>query len=227
MKLILRDRNQEMADAWKSVFRGVPDVEIGVGDIFDVPADAIVSPANSSGWMNGGIDLAYSKRFGWQLQDRLQKLLYQKHDGELPVGEAVYIPVEVDSEPYKWLISAPTMHVPMTITGSINAYLAMRAILRLVKRFNENALVAAHNESIRSEKNVIPEYIESVLCPGLGTAIGRMPYNIAAFQMREAYRVVFENQPHSFHDIAGSVCWHDALRRGLPYREPDSVFGES
>ena len=30
-------------------------------------ADAIVSPANSFGFMDGGIDMVYSKRFGWQM----------------------------------------------------------------------------------------------------------------------------------------------------------------
>lgn len=227
MKLILRDRNQDMIDAWKVHFKNMPDVEIGCGDIFDVAADALVSPANSFGFMNGGIDLAYSKRFGWQLQNTLQKYLYDNHDGELPVGEACYIPIGVPSEPYKYLISAPTMRVPVDINGTVNAYLAMRAILRLVKRFNERALRQAEYDSIRSEKNVPAELIGSVLCPGLGTAIGRLPYNVAAYQMREAYRVVMENQPHSFHDIAGSYCYHDAMRRGLPYREAEALFGES
>ncbi len=220
MKLILRDRNQEMVDAWKSHFRGLTDVEVGLGDIFDVPADAIVSPANSFGFMNGGIDLAYSKRFGWQLMHTLQDYLKNNLGGELPVGEAVYVPIGIESEPYKYLISAPTMRVPMTITGSVNAYLAMRAVLRLVGHYNKRQVAHAAHESIRGETPVKAELIESVLCPGLGTAIGRLPYDVAAYQMREAYRVVVEGQPHDFRDIAGTVCYHDAMRRGLPYREP-------
>jgi O-acetyl-ADP-ribose deacetylase (regulator of RNase III) len=227
MKLILRDRNQGMIDAWKVHFKNLPEVEIGCGDIFDTPADAIVSPANSFGFMNGGIDLAYSKRFGWQLQNRLQKHLYENHDGELPVGEATMIPIEVPTESYKYLISAPTMRVPTDIDGTVNAYLAMRAILRLVKHFNQKNLRQAEYDSIRSGKTIIPEAINSVICPGLGTAIGRLPYNVAAYQMREAYRVVMENQPHDFHDIAGSYCYHDAMRRGLPYREQEALFGEA
>jgi methionine synthase I (cobalamin-dependent) len=119
------------------------------------------------------------------------------------------------------------MRVPTNIDGTVNAYLAMRAILRLVKKFNGRAVELARAETIRWEKPVDPVFIESVLCPGLGTAIGRMPFNIAAYQMREAYRVVMENQPLSFHDIAGSYCYNDAMRRGLPYREPDAVFGEN
>lgn len=217
MKLILRDRNQGMVDAWKVQFRGVPDVEIGRGDIFDIPADAIVSPANSGGWMNGGIDLAYSQKFGWQLQERLQKYLVRFLDGELPVGNALVMTVDeagTDEFGYRFMISAPTMRVPTDINGTVNAYLAMRAILREVRKHNHRA----------AESGDLPP-MNSVLCPGLGTAIGRMPYDIAAFQMREAYRVVTENQPLDFHDIAGLYCHHDAMRRGLPYREPESVFG--
>jgi hypothetical protein len=68
--------------------------------------------------------------------------------------------------------------------------------------------------------------INSVLCPGLGTAIGQMSYDVAAFQMREAYRVVMENQPLDFRDIAGSFCYHDAMRRGLFYCEPEANEGK-
>jgi O-acetyl-ADP-ribose deacetylase (regulator of RNase III) len=227
MKLILRDRNQAMIDAWKVHFKNIPEVEIGCGDIFDVPADAIVSPANSFGFMNGGIDLVYSRRFGLELSERLQKQLASRHDGELPVGEAIFTPINLAHEPYKWLICAPTMRVPTDIDGTVNAYLAMRATLRLVKKYNENAVQHARSETIRWEKEVEPQFITSVLCPGLGTAIGRMPYNVAAFQMREAYRIVIENQPLSFRDIAGSYCYHDAMRRGLPYKEPEAVVGEN
>jgi hypothetical protein len=39
-------------------------------DILTRTADAILSPANSFGFMDGGIDLLYSNFFGWELQDR-------------------------------------------------------------------------------------------------------------------------------------------------------------
>jgi O-acetyl-ADP-ribose deacetylase (regulator of RNase III) len=198
MKLILRDRNPELVEAWQVHFRNLPNVEIGCGDIFDIAAEAIVSPANSFGFMNGGIDGAYAARFGIGLQNRLQQYLLDHHNGELIVGEAVKIPIENDFR-YYWLISAPTMRVPMDISGTVNAYLAMRAVLRLATR----------------------EKMGSVLCPGLGTAIGRMDPMIAAYQMREAYRIVIENQ--SFDWMKGNtseqfqMCFrnHEAMRRGF------------
>ena len=44
-------------------------LQISYGDIFKgaPAADAIVSPANSFGFMDGGIDYAYSDHFGWHM----------------------------------------------------------------------------------------------------------------------------------------------------------------
>ena len=96
MKCYLRDRNAELVQAWAECFADVPEVEASQGDIFDLSADAVISPANSFGFMDGGIDLVYSKRFGWHVQERIQQLLRESHDGELPVGLAVIVPTRRD-----------------------------------------------------------------------------------------------------------------------------------
>jgi O-acetyl-ADP-ribose deacetylase (regulator of RNase III) len=169
MKYLLRDRNSAVVEAWRAAFALAPDVEVSQGDIFDLSADAVVSPANSFGFMDGGIDLVYSRRFGWELQQRLREYLRAEFDGELPVGQAVIIET-LDAE-MPFLISAPTMRVPMDVSGSVNAYLAFRAVIRAAR---------AHNGSGRQP-------IESILCPGLGTAVGRMPPQACARQMHDAY----------------------------------------
>ncbi|WP_210241942.1 MULTISPECIES: hypothetical protein [unclassified Mesorhizobium] len=61
MKLILTAMEPNLADAWAKEFRGVANVQIHRGSIFDVEADALVSPANSYGFMDGGIDAQYSR----------------------------------------------------------------------------------------------------------------------------------------------------------------------
>jgi hypothetical protein len=71
----LRDINAGIVKAWEQAFADVPKVHVSRGDIFELQADAIVSPANSFGFMDGGIDLLYSKYFGWGLQTDLQALL--------------------------------------------------------------------------------------------------------------------------------------------------------
>ncbi len=169
MRFLLRDRNPAVVEAWREQFSRAPDVEVSEGDIFDLTADAIVSPANSFGFMDGGIDLAYSHRFGWSLQRRLQELLRAEYDGELPVGQAVVIETGDASIPN--LVSAPTMRVPMDVSATVNAYLAFRAAIRCVRQRNRSAT----------------SQIRSLLCPGLGTAIGRMSPQACALQMHYAY----------------------------------------
>jgi hypothetical protein len=66
----LRDISTAVTSAWEAAFADAPEVEVSCGDIFGVKADAIVSPANSFGYMDGGIDLVYSRFFGWELESR-------------------------------------------------------------------------------------------------------------------------------------------------------------
>ncbi|XP_067675049.1 uncharacterized protein [Haliotis asinina] len=184
-----RDRNIKMVSAWMEQFEdNKTRIEISHGDIFkDAPsADALVSPANSFGFMDGGIDMAYSLHFGWQMQERLQNIIRAENHGELLVGDAIIMPtfeggakedsmdwsMTNEGKPIKWLISAPTMRVPMNVKGTVNAYLAFRAVILAVQK---------HNEDASKEK------ISTVIMPGLGTAVGRMPESDCAFQMLQAY----------------------------------------
>lgn len=86
----------------------------------------------------------YINHFGWQMQHRLQAFLKQNHDGELPVGLAVIIetlspddnekkfknPEFNEGKLIKYLISTPTMRIPMNVSDTVNAYLAFRAVIR-------------------------------------------------------------------------------------------------
>jgi O-acetyl-ADP-ribose deacetylase (regulator of RNase III) len=167
----LRDIDPQVVAAWRERFVGCTDVTVSEGDIFTHEAvDAIVSPANSFGFMDGGIDLAYSLRFGWALQDRLRARLRDDHHGELPVGQAIVVPTEDAKFPL--LISAPTMRVPMDVSQTVNAFLAFRAVILAVRSHNRTASTP----------------IQSVVCPGLGTAVGRMAPAACARQMHHAYR---------------------------------------
>jgi hypothetical protein len=64
MEIVLTSLDQDLASSWKSVCGDLPGVSVYKGSIFDVKCDAVVSPANSFGFMDGGIDLRYSDRFG-------------------------------------------------------------------------------------------------------------------------------------------------------------------
>jgi O-acetyl-ADP-ribose deacetylase (regulator of RNase III) len=169
LKIHLRDLNPSVCYAWQVAFAGVQDVDIAQEDIFSMRADAVVSPANSFGFMDGGIDLVYVRRFGWQIQNKLQEIICKRFDGELPVGMATIVDTNDPEIPF--LISAPTMRVPENVANTPNAYLAFKAALQAITQHNQPGA----------------RMIESVLCPGLATAIGEMPATVCARQMRRAY----------------------------------------
>jgi O-acetyl-ADP-ribose deacetylase (regulator of RNase III) len=173
LKIFLRDISPDVVAAWREAFAGVEGVDVSQGDIFGLAADAIVSPANSFGYMDGGIDGVYSMRFGWGLSERLRDVLRERYDGELPVGCAVIIETRDPVIPY--LVSAPTMRVPMNVSNTVNAYLAFRASLLAIRDHNRDP----HKPPI-----------ESLLCPGLATFYGCMSPSRSARQMLLAYRLV-------------------------------------
>jgi hypothetical protein len=59
MKLYLVDRSPDLITAWQELFAGLNNVFICEGDILSIAEDTIVSPANSYGFMDGGIDRSY------------------------------------------------------------------------------------------------------------------------------------------------------------------------
>jgi O-acetyl-ADP-ribose deacetylase (regulator of RNase III) len=126
--------------------------------------------------MGGGIDKAIDDFHGGEAQRRVMAAIAEHFLGELPVGTAVV--VELPSRRFPFVVAAPTMRVPGSVAGSINAYLSMRAALVAVLRRN-----AAGHRTIRS-----------LAVPGLGTGVGGIPYADAAEQMRVAHDSVVGGQ---------------------------------
>ena len=85
MKIILSGIETAITDAYERFCGDLEIVEIYKGSILKVNCDAVVSPANSYGFMDGGIDMLYSRYFGWKVQERLQHKIQTKHYGELLV----------------------------------------------------------------------------------------------------------------------------------------------
>lgn len=176
MKIILSAVEKELYNAWTEFCGQLPDVEIYLGSILDLSVDAVVSPANSFGFMDGGIDLLYSHKLGWHVQERLQRIIKDKHHGELLVGQAEIVETDVKQIPF--VISAPTMRVPMILKDTVNPYLAARAVFLLIKHgkfFNGNF-----------KDEPINKFVESVAFPGLATGVGRVGFNTCARQMQKA-----------------------------------------
>jgi len=171
----LIDSKQALCSKWEQVFSDYPEVEVITGDYFQQSADAIVSPANSYGIMDGGLDRAIRNELGFQVEADIQEVILNKYHGEMPIGSAEII--NIDHEKWKYMISAPTMRIPESVAFTLNAYNAFRAILITVNSFNESL-----------PKNPI----KSLVCSGLGTGIGLMTPIRCAGQMRSAYKLMQE-----------------------------------
>src|SRR4051794_17843483 len=85
---------------------------------------------------------------------------------------AIIVPMAARRFPF--LVVAPTMRIPGRVSGTINAYLAMRAALVAVNR---------HHAAGRPR-------IASLAVPGLGTGIGGMAGDESARQMRVAVDMI-------------------------------------
>lgn len=192
--MTLCDRSPEMVQAWKQYFSEDSGIGILNQNILTLPVEALAVPANAFGFTDGGVDLAISHEvFDWGLQDALRALIDRDHDGELLVGQALVLPTS--SARLRYVVVAPTMRVPGDVGDSVNAYLAMRAILRAVE---------AHNRATRA---VPSNQIRSLAVPGLCTGTGKMAPSRAAYQMWTAYRSM----------IMGDLEWTKTLDKQIAH----------
>jgi O-acetyl-ADP-ribose deacetylase (regulator of RNase III) len=191
--LILVDPVPELCDAFRRSFSEIPTVNVVEGKFQDLQDyDCMVSPGNSFGLMDGGVDLAIINYFGLDLMDRVQAHIIQEYRGEQPVGTAFVIATGHSKHAY--LAHAPTMRVPMRIARTDNVYRAMQAMLLAV--WNHNRLSK--------------DQIGLVACPGLGTLTGGVRYDQAANQMAMAY--------NHFLDPPKSISWPYAINRQAAVR---------
>ena len=193
-RIILVDTNAELVEEWRFYFGEFENIEIYHGDIIPVieqhKSAYIVSPANSFGDLQGGIDLVYYNYFGHELEEKLQSVIRETKHGELVVGDSLIL-ADYGMQP---MIFAPTMRVPMNISNTVNVYLAFRAVL---------IAIYDHNFSSNFDR------IETVICPGMGTGIGKISPAICAKQMYKAY-TDFLNPPRHY-DLVQMTREHLAL----------------
>jgi O-acetyl-ADP-ribose deacetylase (regulator of RNase III) len=165
MKLTLVDLNIELVQHWQDAFASFPEVEILCDDILAVAHNCLVSPANSYGYMDGGIDYVYYNYFGPNIQVKVQEAIDRRPEGMLPVGASLVVKTGDQKIPY--LIVAPTMELPGAVSFQ-NCYHAMVAVLRAASKY--------------------PDKIVHVYCPGLATGVGRVEPQYAAEEMASAYQ---------------------------------------
>jgi O-acetyl-ADP-ribose deacetylase (regulator of RNase III) len=182
VKVLLVDINPKIIAAWRSSFEGNPEVEIVHGSMLDQPVSAWVSPTNSAGSMDGGLDLVIKNFLGAKIEHQVKGEIKRRYQGAMPVGHAVCVASE-RVQP-RFLISTPTMvSSNQDISASMNVALACAA-----------AFQAVHFQNTEE-----PGSIRSVALPGLGAQTGRVPAEICADLMWTAYDLFRE---HAFRDFA-------------------------
>lgn len=153
------------------------------------PGTAFVSPANSLGFMDGGVDMTLSRVMFPGVESRVKAAIKRRgrmcdHGPFLVVGEALSVPT--GTEDGVWLISAPTMLLPCEVRGTKNAYRAMYAALREAQRISN-----------------LTDVYTTAMCTG----VGRMDLAEAIGQMQDAYDDVAAGRESRY----GSD-WKDAVR---------------
>ncbi|HJL01840.1 MAG TPA: macro domain-containing protein [Polyangiaceae bacterium LLY-WYZ-15_(1-7)] len=170
IKVVLCDINPKMVAAWRETFEENPEVEIVHGSMLDMQTSAWVSPTNSKGSMDGGLDAVIKNYFGGGIEKRVQAAIADQFHGAMPVGFATCVPTQ--RELPRFLISTPTMvGSSENISDTMNVALACAA-----------AFQAVHQQHARE-----PNSIRSVALPGLGAATGQTPAEICADLMWTAY----------------------------------------
>lgn len=194
----LVDPSRDLVEAWQVHFADCDRVAVVHGRFEEVDAyDCLVSPANSFGLMDGGVDAAITAFFGDQLMARVQERILMEFLGEQPVGTSMVVATGHAEHP--WLAHSPTMRVPMDIRGTDHVYKAMLATIQAVARANELGAGIAH-----------------VVCPGLGTGYGRMSADEAARQMRAAYQTLLQVPAALTWRVAGAKQRQVGVRPGQP-----------
>jgi O-acetyl-ADP-ribose deacetylase (regulator of RNase III) len=202
MKIVIFDRDPEKVSWFNFCMSGMTDVTCVVTEDFaSLSVDAFVSPANSFGYMNGGIDLAYENKWpgiGKLVQDYILRNYVME---EVLVGEGFYIGLPND-EQNRALIVAPTMRIPSRIPP-INVYLATRA-----------AIFEGYQYSAKA-----------IAIPGMGTGSGGVKPAEAGWAMRKAIIAARKNNcdgnirtefPAEWRDIAAE---HLTVSQSMPFQD--------
>ena len=154
MKVLIADHNNSTI---ASIEELNPSFEVELGDPLAFDIDAVVSPANTKGIMNGGYDAVLRRYFGIGIEYMVHQYLEKF---KIDVGQA--IAVKTGHPKVDWLIVSPTVSVSGEgLSGHTSVSYAC----------------AYNSVKVAIEKNV--EYLGMT---GLGTGVGGLDRREAARQ---------------------------------------------
>jgi O-acetyl-ADP-ribose deacetylase (regulator of RNase III) len=189
LKVALTDVNLKVVQAWQSAFADNPEVAISRGSLLDQRVDAWVSPTNSQGRMDGGVDAVIKRHLGAGIQLRVQRAIRDDFGGTLPIGSAVCVPSGAANP--KFLISTPTMTQSVqNVRETLNVALACAAAFQAIHRHNARQ----------------PGAITSVALVGMGAATGKVPPQVCANLMWAGYTLFNDYSFDDYDQLRATVC---------------------
>ncbi|MFF3906385.1 macro domain-containing protein [Streptomyces sp. NPDC001848] len=188
LRVVLTDINTAVVEAWRAAFADTPEIEIRKGSILDEDVDAWVSPTNSRGRMDGGVDAVIKRHLGAGIQLRVQKAIRSQFAGTLPVGSAVCVPSGAVKP--RFLISTPTME-----TSSQNVRETLNVALACAAAF----------QGIHQQNNRAPGSIRSVALVGMGAQTGRVPARVCANLMWTGYTLFNDHSFEDYDDLRSTI----------------------
>ncbi|WP_030275031.1 macro domain-containing protein [Streptomyces sp. NRRL B-24484] len=188
LRVVLTDINTTVVESWRAAFADTPGVEIHRGSILDEQVDAWVTPTNSRGRMDGGVDAVIKRHLGAGIQLRVQRAIRDGFAGRLPVGSAVCVPSGAVNP--RFLISAPTMESSsQNVSQTLNVALACAAAFQAVHRQNAAA----------------PGSIRSVALVGMGAQTGQVPAQVCANLMWTGHTLFNDHCFEDYDDLRSTV----------------------
>jgi O-acetyl-ADP-ribose deacetylase (regulator of RNase III) len=192
------DINPEVIVSLSREFGKLPKEHWGctyrTGDILEHEGGSLVSPSNTIGNMDGGVDLCYAERFPG-LEQRLMQYIGDYRGGRMELGSAIVVPTN-DSR-FPQVVFAPTVVRPGDPASEESVYQAMAAVL---------TAAISHNAGIEMRCVDIPR-IDYLLVPGMGTGYGNLHPAKAACQMAQAYYRISSNLDTILRQVmAENIC---------------------
>ena len=169
--------NSDWVQQIQTKFKDVPRTLAWVTKVQNVrrQGTVFVSPSNSLGFMDGGIDYSYSRemfpRCEGLLRDKIRDIGHTTALGRpyLRVGSAVWISLGSETA----MIAAPTMFMPQDVSDTLNAYHSFMAALMLMKKY----LTLKKSSAV----------FHTLVVTSHGCGYGHMTAEQSAVQMYEAY----------------------------------------
>ena len=124
-----------------------------MGDITTIPCDAVVNPANSLGYMGGGVAGALKRIGGVEIEQEALR--------HAPIAIGAAVATTAGKLPCMYVIHAPTMQQPAMKINVENVQKATKAALHLGKKLG----------------------VKRIALPGMGTGVGGVASDDAAVAM--------------------------------------------